>query len=165
MAPSIPPEPLSQTDWQQTPPVVQAHLLTLHQRLAQLQQQIEQLQQRSQRTSKTSDKPPSSDSPFHRPTDPTDKPTGKRGARKGHPGSGPKLLRPTERRAIYPEPCPCGQGVSDHVAPYHTHQVTELPPVEMAVTHWVFTRVGVRAAASCSEPASPRRSKAAMARA
>ncbi len=138
MAPSIPPEPLSQTDWQQTPPVVQAHLLTLHQRLAQLQQQIEQLQQRSQRTSKTSDKPPSSDSPFHRPTDPTDKPTGKRGARKGHPGSGPKLLRPTERRAIYPEPCPCGQGVSGHVAPYHTHQVTELPPVEMAVTHWVL---------------------------
>ena len=46
----MPPEPLSQTDWQQTPPAVQTYLLNLHQRLAQLQQQIEQLQKRSKRT-------------------------------------------------------------------------------------------------------------------
>ena len=139
MKPSIPPpEPLSQADWQQTPPTVQAYLLSLHQRLTQLQQQVEQLRKRSKRTSKTSDKPPSSDSPFQRPTGNADKPTGQRGARKGHPGSGPKLLRPTERQAIHPDPCRCGQGVPNSTAPYHTHQVVELPPIEMRVTHWVL---------------------------
>ena len=64
MKPWRPPESLSQSDWQQTPPTVQAYLLNLHQRLVQLQQQIERLQNRLQRTAKTSDKPPSSDSPF-----------------------------------------------------------------------------------------------------
>ena len=66
MKPSRPPESLSQSDWQQTPPTVQAYLLNLHQRLVQLQEQIERLQNRLQRTAKTSDKPPSSDSPFQR---------------------------------------------------------------------------------------------------
>ena len=104
MKPSRPPESLSQSDWQQTPPTVQAYLLNLHQRLVQLQQQIERLQNRLQRTAKTSDKPPSSDSPFQRHAGKQSKPTGKRGARQGHPGAGPKLHRPSERQAIYPEP-------------------------------------------------------------
>ena len=138
MEPSIPPESLSQTDWQHTPPTVQVYLLTLHQRLTQLQEQIDQLQKRLQRTSKTSDKPPSSDSPFQRPVSKPDKPPGKRGAPMGHPGSGPRLLRPTERRAIYPGPCTCGQGVPGQTAPYHTHQNLELPPIELHVTHWVL---------------------------
>ena len=144
-----PPEPLSQTDWQHTPPTVQAYLFTLHQRLAQLQEQIDQLQKRLQRTSKASDKPPASDSPFQRPVSKPDKPAGKRGARTGHPGSGPRLLRPTERRAIYPGPCTCGQGVPGQTvstAPYHTHQslprtrsgVMALPPIKLHVTHWVL---------------------------
>ena len=50
MKPSRPSESLSQSDWQQTPPTVQAYLLNLHQRLGQLQQQIERLQNRLQRT-------------------------------------------------------------------------------------------------------------------
>ena len=138
MEPSMPPEPLSQTDWQQTPPAVQTYLLNLHQRLAQLQQQIEKLQERSKRTSKTSDKPPSSDSPFQRPTSSQGKPAGKRGARHGHPGSGPKLLRPTACQDVYPAPCGCGQGVPRLTTPYHTHQSVELPPISMTVTHWVL---------------------------
>ena len=97
MKPSRPPESLSQSDWQQTPPTVQAYLLNLHQRLVQLQQQIERLRNRLQRTAKTSDKPPSSDSPFQRHAGNPSKPTGKRGARQGHPGAGPRLHRPTER--------------------------------------------------------------------
>ena len=109
---------MSQSDWQQTPPTVQAYLLNLHQRLVQLQQQIERLRNRLQRTAKTSDKPPSSDSPFQRHAGNPSKPTGKRGARQGHPGAGPKLHRPTERQAIYPEPCICGQGVPRLTTPY-----------------------------------------------
>ena len=138
MKPSRPPESLSQSDWQQTPPTVQAYLLNLHQRLVQLQQQIERLQNRLQRTAKTSDKPPSSDSPFQRHAGKQSKPTGKRGARQDHPGAGPRLHRPTERQAIYPEPCICGQGVSRLTTPYHTHQVMELPSTLMHVTHWVL---------------------------
>jgi transposase len=138
MKPSRPPESLSQSDWQQTPPTVQAYLLNLHQRLVQLQQQIERLRNRLQRTAKTSDKPPSSDSPFQRHAGNPSKPTGKRGARQGHPGAGPKLHRPTERQAIYPEPCICGQGVPRLTTPYHTHQVMELPSTLMHVTHWVL---------------------------
>ena len=138
MKPSRPPESLSQSDWQQTPPTVQAYLLNLHQRLVQLQQQIERLQNRLQRTAKTSDKPPSSDSPFQRHAGNPSKPTGKRGARQGHPGTGPKLHRPSERQAIYPEPCMCGQGVPRLTTPYHTHQVMELPSTLMHVTHWVL---------------------------
>ena len=138
MKPSRPPESLSQSDWQQTPPTVQAYLLNLHQRLVQLQQQIERLQNRLQRTAKTSDKPASSDSPFQRHVGNPSKPTGKRGARQGHPGAGPKSHRPTERQAIYPEPCMCGQGVPRLTTPYHTHQVMELPSTLMHVTHWVL---------------------------
>ena len=138
MKPSRPPESLSQSDWQQTPPTVQAYLLNLHQRLVQLQEQIERLQNRLQRTAKTFDKPPSSDSPFQRHTGNPSKPTGKRGARQGHPGAGPKLHRPTERQAIYPEACICGQGVPRLTTPYHTHQVMELPSTLMHVTHWVL---------------------------
>ena len=138
MKPSRPPESLSQSDWQQTPPTVQAYLLNLHQRLVQLQQQIERLRNRLQRTAKTSDKPPSSDSPFQRHASNPSKPTGKRGARQGHPGAGPRLHRPTERQAIYPEPCICGQGVPRLTTPYHTHQVMELPSTLMHVTHWVL---------------------------
>ena len=56
------------------------------------------------------------------------------------------MLRPTERRAIYPGPCACGQGVPGQTAPYHLHQslprtrsgVLELPPIELHVTHWVL---------------------------
>ena len=128
MEPSMPPEPLSQTDWQQTPPAVQTYLLNLHQRLAQLQQQIEQLQERSKRTSKTSDKPPSSDSPFQRPTSSQGKPAGKRGARHGHPGSGPKLLRPTACQDVYPVPCGCGQGVPLLSAPLTSGRGAERSP-------------------------------------
>ena len=167
MEPSMPPEPLSQTDWQQTPPAVQTYLLNLHQRLAQLQQQIEQLQERSKRTSKTSDKPPSSDSPFQRPTGSQGKPAGKRGARRGHPGSGPKLLRPTACQDVYPGPCGCGQGVPRLATPYHIHQTVELPPISMTVTHWVLHQGRcpyAGPAASCSERAWPRRSRPAMGR-
>lgn len=167
MEPSMPPEPLSQTDWQKTPPAVQTYLLNLHQRLAQLQQQIEQLQERSKRTSKTSNEPPSSDSPFQRPAGRQGKPAGKRGARHGRPGSGPKLLRPTACQDVYPAPFGCGQGVPRLATPYHAHQIMELPPTLMTVTHWVLHQGRcpyAGPAASCSERACPRLGRAVMGR-
>ena len=130
------PFPFDRSDWEQTPPAVQAYLLSLHQRLAQLQQQIDALQGRLDKTSKTSSKPPASDSPFKRPKrSKRRKSPGKRGARMGHPGSGPILLEPTEVQHVYPVPCACGHGELGTPTRSHTHQRIELPPIDMQITH------------------------------
>src|SRR2546428_12933345 len=131
--------PFSYTEWDQTPGAVQAHMLTLQTHLHELQQQHRQLQQqvdalqgRLDKTSKTSSKPPSSDSPF---TKPTLRPSsGKRGARKGHPGAGATLLEPTDMQHVYPAPCACGHGALGTPTLYHTHQVLELPPIPLEIT-------------------------------
>jgi transposase len=115
---------------------VQNHLLDIRHQLNERQQQHEQLQHqvdllqgRVDQTSQTSNKPPSSDSPYKKPT--RRQSSGKRGGRKGHAGSGPILLAPTEGQHVYPASCACSQG--ELVAPtlYQTHQVIELPPIAM----------------------------------
>src|SRR5437867_1578306 len=135
--------PFSHTEWDHTPDAVQAHVLTLQTQLDALQQQHHQLQQqldtlqgRLDKTSKTSSKPPSSDSPFTKPTQRTS--SGKRGARKGHPGAGVTLLEPTDVHHVYPALCACGQGALTTPTPYHTHQVIALPPIAMEVTHFLL---------------------------
>jgi transposase len=37
-----------------------------------------------------------------------------------------------------PGPCPCGHGNVLSLSPYHTHQVIELPPIEMEIHHCVL---------------------------
>jgi transposase len=135
--------PFSHDDWEHTPPAVRAHVAGLQGHVDQLQQQIDTLQQqidtlkdRLNRTSKTSHKPPSSDSPFTKPQGRIS--SGKRGARPGHKGAGPTLLAATEVHHVYPAPCACGACDLDVATPYHTHQVVELPPIEIAVTHFVL---------------------------
>jgi len=130
--------PFSPTEWALTPPAVQAHMQRLPQRVHQLEQQGETLQGRVERTSHTSSTPPSSDAPFHKPMRTPRASGGPRGARPGHPGHGPTLLRPTEVRWIEPAPCACGHGALISLAPYYTPQVIELPPMEMAITHFVL---------------------------
>jgi transposase len=135
------PFPFSPQAWEQTPDAVQAHVLTLQTQLHalqqqhhQLQHQVDTLQGRLDKTSKTSSKPPSSDSPF---TKPTRRPSSsKRGARQGHPGVGATLLEPTDVQHVYPAPCACGHGKLGLPTLYHTHQVIELPPIELAITHF-----------------------------
>jgi transposase len=130
--------PFSPTEWALTPPAVQAHVQRLQQCIHQLEQQVETLQGRVERTSQTSSQPPSSDSPFHKPTRKPRRSGGPRGARPGHPGHGPTLLRPTEGRLIEPAPCACGHGELVSLAPYYPHQVIELPPIDMDSTHFVL---------------------------
>ena len=137
------PFPFSRQDWDHTPSAVQDALLALHNQLAELQQQyftlqqqVDRLQERLEKTSQTSSKPPSSDSPFQKPKRP--KSSRKRGARKGHPGSGCTLLAPTAVQHVYPAPCACGQRDGGSLPPYHTHQVIELPPIEIEITHFVL---------------------------
>jgi transposase len=131
------PFPFDRSDWEKTPPAVQASLLSLQQRLDHLQQQIDELQGRLDKTSTTSSKPPSSDSPFKKPTrSKRRKSSGKRGARQGHPGCGPTLLEPTDVQHLYPVPCSCGHGELGAPTLYHTHQMIELPPIDMQITHF-----------------------------
>ena len=140
------PFPFPEADWHQTPPSVQRYILALHQQLSDLQTQVDQLQKqvdilqgRVDKTSKTSSKPPSSDSPFKKTKGAKRrKSSGKRGGKKGHPGSGPTLLEPTEVQPVYPTPCSCGHGQMDAPKLYHTHQRIELPPIDMQISHFLL---------------------------
>jgi transposase len=139
--------PFSQEEWEQTPGAVQTHLLTLQTQLEALQQQhqalqiqVDHLQGRVDQTSQTSSKPPSSDSPFQKTkrdgSSSRGGSSGKRGGRQGHQGSGPIVLEPTEVRVIHPNTCECGHSGLVTSVPYYTHQVIELPPIEMQITHF-----------------------------
>jgi transposase len=130
--------PFAPMEWALTPPAVQAHAQRRQPRVHQLEQQIEPLQGRVEQPSHTSSKPPSSDSPFHKPTRQPRTSGGPRGARPGHPGNGPRWLRPTEGRLIEPAPWTCGHGALGSLAPYYTHQVIELPPIAMDIPHVVL---------------------------
>jgi transposase len=133
------PFPFSQADWDQTPPAVQAYIVALHQELAQLKQRVEALEARAQSTSETSNRPPSSDSPFHKGRNKRHRKTsGRPGAKPGHPGARQTLMSPTSTKHVLPTECRCGNTALLHIAPYYTHQVIELPPIAMDITHWVL---------------------------
>jgi transposase len=121
-------------DWELTPPAVQDYIRPLRERVSQLEKQVETLPGRVEKTSQTSSKPPSSDSPFQKPKRTRQKSGGKRGAQKGHPGTGPKLLTPTAVPLIEPGPCVCGHGQLVSLTPSYTQQVIDLPPIEMDIT-------------------------------
>jgi transposase len=137
--------PFGQLEWELTPPAVQDYITTQNQQITQFQTQIEQLQKqvetlqgRVDKTSQTSSKPPSSDSPFNKPKRQRKTSSGQRGGQQGHRGKGPTLLSPTEVHLIEPGPCPCGQGNLVSLTPYYTHQVIELPPIELEVHHFIL---------------------------
>ena len=133
------PFPFTQADWEQTPPAVQAYIAALHQELAELKQRIEALEARIQTTSQTSSRPPSSDSPFRKGRKKRDRKTsGRPGAKPGHPGVRQSLMSPTTTEHLLPTACHCGNTALRHTTPYYTHQVIELPPIDMDITHWVL---------------------------
>ena len=142
------PFPFPEEDWHHTPPSVQQYVLALQQQLGALKQHVDQFQKqvdlfqgRLDKTSQTSSKPPASDSPFQKPTRSTRrKLSAKRGARMGHPGSGPLLLAPTEVQHLSPVPCACGHGDMGSPRFYHTPQMIELPPIDMQITHFLLSQ-------------------------
>jgi transposase len=119
--------PFSQAAWAITPPAVQDYIRNQQKRIDQLQNEVDTLQGRLETTSQTSSKPPSSDSPFRKTKRRPRQSGGKRGARKGHPGTGPTLLNPTEVHLIEPGPCACGHG-----------QLVSLEPIKMDVDHFIL---------------------------
>src|SRR5262249_19849003 len=83
--------------------------------------------------------PPSSDSPYKKPRQRTTATTAhKAGGKPGHPGHRQALLAPTTVYEVGPERCACGNTTLTDLRPYYTHQVLELPPITMDVTHWVL---------------------------
>jgi transposase len=131
--------PFTERDWEQTPPAVQAYLHTLRHEVGQLQDRVESLEARLHQNSTTSSRPPSSDSPYKKPRRRTgSKGSRKGGAKPGHEGHRQVLLAPTAIEELLPESCACGRGEFGLIRPYYTHQVIELPPIEMEVNHWVL---------------------------
>ena len=47
-------------------------------------------------------------------------------------------MAPTTVEELLPESCACGSSEFGLISPYSTHQVIELPPIEMEVSHWVL---------------------------
>jgi transposase len=133
------PFPFVPQDWEHTPTAVQAYVHTLQDDLTQLRARVEALEARLQANSTTSHRPPSSDSPYKKPRQPTSTtPRRKAGGKPGHPGHRQVLLPPTTVQELRPERCACGNTTFALTTPYHTHQVLELPPIQMEVTHWVL---------------------------
>src|SRR5262245_46599944 len=132
------PFPFTPQDWAQTPTAVQAYVHTHHDELTQLRERVAALEARLRQNSTTSHRPPSSDSPYTKPRQrPTTTPRRRAGGKPGHPGHGQVLLTPTRVVEVKPEPCVCGNTAFVLAGPSYTHQVIELPPVQMEVTHWV----------------------------
>jgi transposase len=91
-------------------------------------------------TSRNSDRPPSSDPPFTK--QPVSSPTkGTPGAKPGHSGHRQVLLTPTEVVEVKPSACACGQTEFPETHPYYTHQMIELPEIQMVVTHVVLHKM------------------------
>jgi transposase len=131
--------PFPPQDWAQTPLAVQADVRTLHGEVQQLHDCVETLKARLQQNSTTSSRPPSSDSPYKKPRRRTTAVTPhKAGGKPGHPGHRQVLLPPTTVCEVRPERCACGNTTLTLIRPYYTHQVLELPPIALDVTHWVL---------------------------
>jgi transposase len=128
---------LDAASWEQTPVVVRHWIVHL---LAMIQQQAEQiavLEARVSQNSSNSDRPPSSDPPCVKQRSPSAT-KGTPGAKPRHPGHRQALLEPTEVLEVMPAACPCGQQDFAATTPYYTHQVIELPEMQMSVTHVVL---------------------------
>jgi transposase len=118
-------------DWQQTPPSVQTLVVTLLQRL-------EAVEARLKQDSTTSQRPPSADSPDKKVRKPSGTaPRRNAGGQPGHPGHRQSLMAPTDTRGLTPHQCACRNTALALTRPYHTHQVIELPALQMDVSHVV----------------------------
>src|SRR5262245_62127870 len=150
------PFPFTPQDWAQTPPAVQASLHTVHDALGRLQERVDTLEARLTQNSTTSSQPPSSDSPYKKPRQrPNATTRRKAGGKPGHPGHRQVLLAPTTVHEVRPERCACGNTTLALLRPYYTHQVLELPPIAIEVTHWVLHQGWCRACGRWSKAQVP----------
>jgi transposase len=130
--------PLNEDILNQTPPETIELLLSLLKRLAELEaenaelkKRIVELETRLNKNSSNSDKPPSSDSPFtNKPKKISQEEEKPKQKRKGYTR---QRLEPTTTTHIMPGACSCGCTSHGETKPYYTHQVVELPEIELLV--------------------------------
>ena len=133
------PFPFMPQDWEHTPAAVQAYVHTLQDELTQLRERVEALEARLTQNSTTSHRPPSSDSPYKKPRQRTTTATPRKaGGQTGPSGPSPGALATDDGPGTATRACACGNTTFALTTPYHTHQVLELPPIAMEVTHWVL---------------------------
>ncbi len=131
--------PFVPQDWEHTPAAVQAYVHTLQDELTRLRERVEALEARLKANSTTSHRPSSSDSPYKKPRQRTPASTPRKaGGKPGHAGHHQVLLPPTAVHDLRPERCPCGNTTFTAMRPYYTHQVLELPPIELEGQHFVL---------------------------
>jgi transposase len=133
--------PFTEEDWRATPEPVRRAYEMLENRLVELTRRIEKLEAMLNMNSQNSSKPPSSDPPFQKQAaSQKSKKKKKAGAKKGHPGHRQTLLEPREKLELKPGPCSCGNTRFPKTEPYYTHQIIELPEIQMEVTHLILHR-------------------------
>jgi transposase len=115
-------------------------ILFLVEENARLKKRIDELEARLNANSSNSSRPPSSDSPFAKPTNKVSGKKGKPGAKKGHKGTRYQMLEPTKQHDLLPTTCTCGNRKFTKCEPYYTHQHLELPEVRLSVTHFTLHR-------------------------
>jgi transposase len=128
---------LDAASWERTPLVVRQVIIDLLAVIQQQQERIAALEARLSQHSGNSDRPPSSDPPYAQRIARAGA-RGRPGAKPGHPGHRQAWLAPTQVIEVTPEACACGQRAFPETQPYQTHQVIELPELQMAVTHVVL---------------------------
>jgi len=138
---------ITEEDWNQTPPAVQAVVITLWQQVqtlqaqvATLQAEVAQLREQVGRNSQNSSQPPSADAPSAPPR-PQRPPTGRKpGGQPGHCGHGRKLISVEQVQHLIdlkPTTCDhCGALLLGEDTQPVRQQVTELPRVEPEVTEY-----------------------------
>jgi transposase len=153
------PFPFPHQDWEQPPPAVHAYLLAMQHDLAQLhdlQNRVDILEARLKQNSTTSNRPPSSDPPYKKARQRSTAATPRKaGGKPGHVGHRQVLLPPTAVHELKPERCRCGHTAFGMTTPSQTHQVLELPPIAMEVTHWVVHPGGCRGGGTWSKAQLP----------
>jgi hypothetical protein len=66
---------------------------------------------------------------------------------------------------LEPDPCACGHGQWVSLTPYYTHQVIELPKIEMEINHFVLQQDECAGCGRVLKAQGPAPIKRAMARA
>jgi transposase len=128
--------PLSAEVLSRTPQETINLILRLLEQNLTLQARVEALEAQLKKNSSNSNQPPSSDSPFTakpKPKPATKKERERRGARQ-------QYLQPTEVQELFPERCSCGCADYEEPEPCYTHQVIELPEIELSVLHIILHR-------------------------
>jgi transposase len=128
--------PFSEQDWAATPEAVRNFLISLVASHAAIEKRVEELEKKLNKNSTNSSKPSSSDNIFKKKPKKNKKDKGKK--KRQRKGYQQKMLEPTEVKNLTPEACICGNTRFDNTSPYYTHQVIELPEIEMEVTHFVL---------------------------